>query len=137
MMNVEKFLDLTDYEIADEITIPEMKQIVDTLDSKLSNILTVHNSKWFPSKLNTLKSMQSAIKVHEHDRDVLINKYKECAPAEVNRFILAITELQFIYVNPLVGESMVKEAARQAFRSEGQKLMIKRPDNKVIDITKE
>jgi hypothetical protein len=126
MMNVERFLNLTDYEIADEITIPEMKHIVDTLDSKLSNILTVHNSKWFPSTLKTLTSMQSAIKVHEHDRDVLVNKYKEYAPAEVNRFILAITELQYIYVKDLVDESIIRESVQRAFKDEGQRLMVKR-----------
>ena len=127
MMNVERFLDLTNYEIADEIAIPEMKQIVDAIDLKLSNILAVHNSKWFPSTIKTLKSMQSAVKAHEYDRDVLINKYKEYAPAEVNRFILAITEVQYIYIKSLIDEEyLIKESIQEAFETEGRKLMIER-----------
>jgi hypothetical protein len=126
MMNVEKFLDLTDYEVADEITIPEMKQVLNAIDSKFSNILTVHNSKWFPSTIKTLISMQTALSMHEHDRDVLINKYKECAPAEVNRFILAITELQYIYIKSIVDESKIIESIQETFKSEGHKLMVRK-----------
>lgn len=114
MMKIEKMLNLDEYEIADEITNVEMINILNGFESSLATIASDFMGRLFKSKISSLKQMQIVVETHTERCDKLVEQLKYKFPAEVNRFMIKLVDIQFTYTGYIVGESMVKSALKEA-----------------------
>ena len=135
MMNVERILsnELREYEVADKITNPEMLNIITSLETRLAQVLSDYLYSWFMSSNTALSKMQMVVKAFKNRADDLVNEYKYKSPAESNRFVLELAEIQYKYAERVVSTSVVTNAMRECFNNEMKYLLAKK---KVVEINK-
>lgn len=114
MMKIEKMLNLDEYEIADEITNVEMISILNGFESSLATIASDFTGRLFKSKISSLKQMQIVVETHIERCNKLLEQIKYECPAEANRFVIKLVDIQFTYAGYIVGESTVKSALKEA-----------------------
>lgn len=137
MLNVERIFNLKGYEVAKDLSIPEMNSLVDSLEAALAAVYSDYKSRLFVTRLGTLTRMQAITSSFKPKADRLLDKYKNKIPAgEINRFVLLTAELQYVYAGYVTDDSDLMERAMKQGESTLKSLMIKSvPQKKIVVAT--
>lgn len=143
MLNVQKILYLKGYEVAEDLSVPEMNSFVDSYEGALAAIYSDYKSRFFVTRLGTLTRMQAVTHTYKSKADRLLDKYRNKIPAgEINRFVLLTAELQYIYGGYVIEDPDIMERGIKEGESELKSLMIysapkeKTVTDKKIDMNK-
>ena len=125
MLNVQKILYLKGYEVAEDLSVPEMNSFVDSYEGALAAIYSDYKSRFFVTRLGTLTRMQAVTHTYKSKADRLLDKYRNKIPAgEINRFVLLTAELQYIYAGYVVEDPDLMERGVKEGELELKSLMI-------------
>lgn len=125
MLNVQKILYLKGYEVAEDLSVPEMNSLIDSFEGALAAVYSDYKSRFFVTRIGTLTRMQAVVHTYKSKADRLLDKYKNKIPAgEINRFVLLTAELQYIYAGYVVEDPDLMERGMKEGESELKSLMI-------------
>lgn len=125
MLNVQKILYLKGYEVAEDLSVPEMNSLIDSFEGALAAVYSDYKSRFFVTRLGTLTRMQAVVHTYKSKADRLLDKYRNKIPAgEINRFVLLTAELQYIYAGYVVEDPDLMERGMREGESELKSLMI-------------
>lgn len=137
MLNVQKILYLKGYEVAEDLSVPEMNSLIDSFEGALAAVYSDYKSRFFVTRLGTLTRMQAVVHTYKSKADRLLDKYRNKIPAgEINRFVLLTAELQYIYAGYVVEDPDLMERGMREGESELKSLMIySAPQKKTVIAT--
>ena len=125
MLNIQKILYLKGYEVAEDLSVPEMNSFVDSYEGALAAIYSDYKSRFFVTRLGTLTRMQAVTHTYKSKADRLLDKYRNKIPAgEINRFVLLTAELQYIYAGYVVEDPDLMKRGVKEGELELKSLMI-------------
>lgn len=125
MLNVQKILYLKGYEVAEDLSVPEMNSLIDSFEGALAAVYSDYKSRFFVTRVGTLTRMQAVVNTYKSKANRLLDKYRNKIPAgEINRFILLTAELQYIYAGYVVEDPDLMERAFRDGELELKSLMI-------------